>query len=375
MLVVPETEVNADLRAVLIAWNERALRDLLHTFPSGKVGLFFLGEEWMQTTLEELYEGRLLPVREGISQPAFWGGKRGSGSGRDLEADPFYREPEKRGQQEESTLTRANGEVNGSKDPLLAHYAQLGQAGGRRERAQFLAEGMLLVQRAIEDGLPIANLLYTPTLSRTPEGERLLQAAQQARIGCFRATEGLLGKVTTSRPVPPVMAAIYTEWRSAERFHTTPETVLLVAENINNPDNLGMILRTADAAGAEGIVVTGEGSDPFHKNCVRAARGAVGRVPILSCPALPGYLRRLQTQGFTVVGAALGGEGKLYRSVLKPPIVIVVGNEQSGISLPVLEACTQLVEIPMAPKQDSLNVGVAAGLMLYEVFRQKITEP
>ncbi|MCW3055891.1 MAG: rRNA methylase, partial [Chthonomonadales bacterium] len=126
-----------------------------------------------------------------------------------------------------------------------------------------------------------------------------------------------------------------------------------------------------EAAGVEGVIVVGNGSDPFHKNCVRAARGAVGRIPILSCRSLEQFLWHLQTTGCAVVGAALGADKTLFQCAMQPPIAVVVGNEQHGISRPVLEVCSAQVQIPMSPGQDSLNVGVATGLMLYEVFRQK----
>jgi TrmH family RNA methyltransferase len=150
----------------------------------------------------------------------------------------------------------------------------------------------------------------------------------------------------------------------------TSAATILIAENINNPDNLGMTLRTADAAGAQQVVVAG--ADPFHKNCVRAARGAVGRMQILDCKDLVRYIAFLKHQGVCVIGAALDGESGLYDAPLTTPVAVIVGNENSGITSEVLRACSLRVRIPMAAGQDSLNVGVAAGVMLYEIWRQAL---
>jgi TrmH family RNA methyltransferase len=252
---------------------------------------------------------------------------------------------------------------------LLSHLNDLATSAGRLARSQFLAESLLLVQRAIENRLSIDWIVYTSDLLRNPEGGRLLELAATAGIRCVSCSAGLLGKVTTSRPVPEVAAPVTFRFPDAIDAFSPAAATILIAENINNPDNLGMTLRTADAAGAQQVVVSG--TDPFHKNCVRAARGAVGRLPIVGCSDLVGYVDFLKQQNVCVAGAALNAEYNLYDAPLSHPIAVIVGNENSGITGPVLDACSIRVRIPMAAGQDSLNVGVAAGVMLYEVWRQK----
>jgi TrmH family RNA methyltransferase len=146
---------------------------------------------------------------------------------------------------------------------------------------------------------------------------------------------------------------------------------VLAAEDLQNPDNLGMVLRTADAAGVEAVVVAGRTTDPLHRGCVRAARGAVGRIPIFRCPGLPEWAERLRERGFQVVGATAHGDVELFDTDLTPPIAVIVGNEETGLRRETLAACSTRLAIPMAPGQDSLNVGVAAGVVLFELVRQR----
>lgn len=265
--------------------------------------------------------------------------------------------------------------IAGSRDPLLARFAELAQTTGRRKHGQVVLEGVTLVERAVADRLSLDSILYAPSLLKEQGGNELLAQALEAGVACYQATEGLIAKVTTTRPTPNVIAALFARLEEAERFPVGPDTVLLVAEDINNPDNLGMVLRTAEAAGADAVLCAGDKTDPFHKNCVRAARGAVGRISLLGCQELAPFLRDSQKQGAAVMGAALTGEAELFRCELRPPIIVIVGNEQSGIRPETLDACTLRVRIPMAPGQDSLNVGVAAGIMLYEVWRQRTLSP
>ncbi|MCS6777161.1 MAG: RNA methyltransferase [Chloroherpetonaceae bacterium] len=276
---------------------------------------------------------------------------------------------------EHHTPTEVTGviAITGSRHPVLAQYAELAHHAGRQRRGQAVVEGPLLVRRALADRLPVDNLLFAPSLLRDPDGPVLLEMAQQRAVSCYQAGEGLIARVTTTRPTPNVLAVLTVRARPAEQHPIRPDTVLLVAEAINNPDNLGMLLRTADAAGASAVLCAGEQTDPFHKHCVRAARGAVGRVSLLTADDLPACLRHLRARGVTVVGAALHGEAELFRCALPRPVAIVVGNEQSGLHPETLEACSLRLRIPMMPGQDSLNVGVAAGILLYEVYRQAHT--
>jgi TrmH family RNA methyltransferase len=178
-----------------------------------------------------------------------------------------------------------------------------------------------------------------------------------------------MGLITPTRPLPAIVTAIWGRVRDVAAYRPGKQAVILVAEQINNPENLGMTLRTADAAGAEAVVVAG-GADPLHRECVRAARGAVGRIPIYSCADLPAWIEQLRTQGILVVGATGNVERELYEVDLPIPLAIVVGNETDGLTDATLAACSSLVRIPMAPGQDSLNVGVAAGVLLYDVVRR-----
>jgi TrmH family RNA methyltransferase len=257
-------------------------------------------------------------------------------------------------------------------DARVQRFRELGQPAGRDEHGLFVAEGLTLTRRAIDGGLPVDCVVYTADLSRTPEGTSLVELATRRAITCFQASSGLMGTLTPTRPLPAVMAAVRLRLHDATELETSPEAVLLVAENLQNPDNLGMVLRTADAAGVEAVVVAG---DPLHRSCVRAARGAVGRIPIFTCADLPAWLADLRGRGFQVVGATAHADVSLFDSRLRPPIAMVVGNEEHGLTQRVLDVCTNTVRIPMAPGQDSLNVGVAAGVLLYEVQRVRIGNP
>lgn len=264
-----------------------------------------------------------------------------------------------------STKRRANND-----NSTLDLFRTLSQEAGRKKLSQFVAEGITLVQRSLKDRLPIDTIVYTSALLSSSDGVILFEMLKQVGVPIYQVSSGLMGTLTATRPLPNIMAAVHISVNEEISEHTKTSSFLLAIDNVQNPDNLGMLLRTADAVGIDAVICGGV-SDPTHKNCVRAARGAVGRIKILCTPDLVEWLGLLQQDGFTVVGATAHSQNSIFTTSFLLPIIVVVGNEQVGISENVRDVCNTLVRIPMSLGQDSLNVAVAAGILLYEVLRQK----
>jgi len=341
-----------DWRAVVTARDERALRDLLLAFPGRDKGVLFLAERWMLATVRDLFTGKDLPDRSGLS--AFAGARRGARrlDGPDRDAGT------------------AAAQLAGKDTAAVQRLRALREPTVRRSETSFVAEGPTLVRRALHDRLPVEAVLCLNAFAAAPEGREIAAACARDTVSCYRCSDGLMGTITTSRPLPSVIAAVHFRLGDVGMLRLPRSNVLLIAENLQNPDNLGMVLRTADGAGAGAVVVTDDGVDPLHKNCVRAARGAVGRIPIYTCADLPGWLDDLSGQGLATLGATAHADADLYAQPLDLPLAFVVGNEETGLRPQTLAACTARVRIPMAPGQSSLNVGVAAGVLLFEFVRR-----
>ena len=342
-----------DWQALVATRDERALRDLLLAFPGRGNGVLFLCERWMLPTVRDLFTGRELPDRAGLS--VFAGTRRGA-----------------RHQDHDARVTAP---LLAAKDtPAVQRLRALREPAVRRAEASFVAESPTIVRRALHDRLPVEAVLCLNAFAATPEGREIADACARDSVACYRCSDGLMGTVTGSRPLPPVIAAVHFRLDDVGMLRPPRSSVLLIAENLQNPDNLGMVLRTADGAGAGAVVVTEDGVDPLHKNCVRAARGAVGRIPLYTCADLPGWLADLSRQGFATLGATAHADADLYAQPLDLPLAVVVGNEETGLSPQTLAVCTIRVRIPMAPGQSSLNVGVAAGVLLFEFVRRTVRQ-
>lgn len=349
MLLEPEDTLDGDYQVHLTATTERSLKELLIAFPRRRVGLFRITEQWIENRMHDVLEGDRVQTDAG----AFYRGiKRGSGA-----------------KAEQRTVSKR-------KDAIVSHLRKLTSLKGKFEHSQFIIEGHLIVERAVADGLPIETLLYTTGFVATPEGKALLKHAATENLSTYQVSDGVMGSVTTTRPVPPIAASVYLSYPnflSADgslNFRFSPRCLLLITENIANPDNLGMTLRTADAAGVSAVLLSDDGTNPFHKNCIRASRGAVGRLPLFRTPSISEAVQTLRASGWCVLGATASAESQLYTTDFSLPTAVVVGNENTGLSAEARQCCTELIGIPMASGQSSLNVGVAAGVLLYELTRR-----
>ncbi len=349
MLLEPMDTSDSDYRVHLTTTTERSLRELLIAFPRRYTGLFHLNEKWIENRIHDVLEGDVIQTDAG----SFYQGiKRGSSTSA-----------------EQRTVSKR-------KDTIVSHIRKLASLKGKLEHSQFIIEGHLIVERAVVDGLPIETLLYTSGFAGTPEGKVLLTHAVSENLSLYQVNEGVMGSITTTRPVPSIIASVYLSYPNflseseSLNFHFSPRCILLIAENIGNPNNLGMTLRTADAAGVSAVLLSSGGASPFHKNCIRASRGAVGRLPLFYTPDSGSAIDALCSSGWQVLGATASAKNQLPEIDFTSPTAIVVGNENTGLSTDARERCTELVRIPMASGQSSLNVGVAAGILLYELTRQ-----
>lgn len=157
--------------------------------------------------------------------------------------------------------------------------------------------------------------------------------------------------------------------RAAERGENP---LLVVCDEISDPHNLGAILRTAECAGAHGVVIPKRRSAGLTAVVAKTSAGAVAHIPVARVANLPFLLKDLKKRGIWVFGAAAGGNTLLYDADFKGPAAIVIGSEGSGMTRLVEETCDVLVRIPMGGKLNSLNASAAAAILLYEAVRQRL---
>jgi RNA methyltransferase, TrmH family len=260
-------------------------------------------------------------------------------------------------------------EVTSLANPIIKDIKALSQKKHREDTGLFIAEGLKLVIDALDTGWHIDTLIYAKSAKDKPLVEKV--AARTVASGglVLEVTEKVLSSVTRRDNPQSVVGIFQARWTPLAGIRPKAGETWLALDRVRDPGNLGTIIRTADAAGASGVILVGETTDPFALETVRATMGSVFAVPIARASAQD-FLKWQRGAGVNVVATHLKGSVD-YRTpdYSAKPVVLLMGNEQAGLPDDLAEAADIRVRIPQQGRADSLNLAVATGVMLFEARR------
>ncbi|MFQ3595485.1 MAG: RNA methyltransferase [Sphingomonadaceae bacterium] len=257
--------------------------------------------------------------------------------------------------------------VRSAANPRLKRLRSLREKKYRRAHGLFLAEGLRIVTEAVDAGWEPQALVFATGREDHPLVRRLVHATLDTGGEVLAVPPALLTGLT-GKDNPQVVVGAFAP-RILPLSGLRPAPILLAAERLRDPGNLGTLLRSCDGAGAAALILLGDCTDPFSVEAVRASMGAIFTVPIVEAGVadLVGWKR---AHGATLTGAALDPAAIDYRRAdYGGPAILVLGNEAEGLPAEMKAACDQLVAIPMHGRADSLNVAMAGTLLLYEARR------
>jgi TrmH family RNA methyltransferase len=254
---------------------------------------------------------------------------------------------------------------------LISTIRDLHRRKARERRGLALAEGVRLLEEALAAGITIKGAAVSPALQATPRG-RELEAALAARGVPLESLEddALSGLADTEQPQGIVAVVEPPTW-TLERLRPVPGSVILVLDAVQDPGNVGALARAAHALGAAGMIALEGTADLNNSKALRGSMGALFRLPAVAADD-PTFLAWLRSTGSRLVVAdARGADVRNFRRDPKAALALVVGNEGAGVRAPLLEQAAARIAIPLRPGAESLNVAVAAGILLYEVTRDR----
>ncbi len=264
-------------------------------------------------------------------------------------------------------------EVTSLSNPIVKDIKALANKKERDETKSFMAEGLKLVIDALELGFEIRTLVYAKNVKDKPQ---VVQCATKtvARGGLvLEVSEKVLSSITR-RDNPQMVVGIFTQrWTNIRDLKPAANETYVALDRVRDPGNLGTIIRTADAAGANGVILVGETTDPYSMETVRATMGSVFALPLVKASPAD-FLAWKKGAGVSVVATHLAGAVD-YRTIdyKKKPVVLLMGNEQSGLPEALAREADALARIPQAGRADSLNLAIATGIMLFEARRHLLT--
>jgi len=241
----------------------------------------------------------------------------------------------------------------------------------RDECGQFIIEGLRFVNE-IPDNYIIKEYVFSESFSN----EKALYEFEK-KGKCFVFDEKTFKEISDTNSPQGIMAVL-------EKKTFTPEDIIknsgknpvyIIAEELNDPGNLGTIIRTADACKTDGIFLSKGSVDLYNSKVLRSTMGSLFHIPTAVDGTIDEYAALLRKNGVTIYAAHLKGEKMLYDIDLTGPSAFLIGNEARGLSDEASELADMLIKIPMPGKAESLNASVAASVLMYEAVRQRIKKP
>lgn len=261
--------------------------------------------------------------------------------------------------------------VSGIKHPAFRDALALTRQGGREATGRYLIEDTDQVLQALRATATVHAVFAAPDTAA-----ELAPVCEAKQVPLFVLGGGLITKLLGTAYATATTAVAVVSKQTVDLdtiLSTTPDALLLVAERIQDPRNVGVLIRTAEAAGCAALVLSADSAEAFSRQTVRSTTGSIVRLPLCIAPNLPAALTaQKEKRGLRIVATSAKAPAVAYDTDLTTrPLAIVVGNETEGMSETLRAVASEFVRLPMAANgASSLNVTVAAGVLIYEALRQ-----
>ena len=243
--------------------------------------------------------------------------------------------------------------ITSLKNPKVAAWKALKDRKGRRESGCFLVEGRKMVEEALASAFDVAAVLVQEGVS-FPDG---------LTMPAYELPEHVLAAVCDTKTPQGIAAVVRMKEQSALGKH------IVVLDGVQDPGNVGTIIRTADAAGLDGVLLSNQCADVFSPKVLRATMGSIFRMNLRTTDDLPGELTKLREKGYSILSSQLDGTPFYEREKVAEQFALIIGNEGNGVSEQVQQTATHRVRLPMRGGAESLNAAIAAAIMMYELMR------
>ncbi len=246
----------------------------------------------------------------------------------------------------------------------------------RREKGLFVVEGRRELEHCLEAGYQIDTLFVCPDIleltDETPLLKNVISTEQSERrnLTVFEVSPAVYGKIAYREGTEGIVAEVVTPELTLAKLNLPENPLVMVLEAVEKPGNLGAVLRSADAAKADAVIICDPLTDLFNPNLIRASIGAVFTVPVVTATSEEA-IKYLKDKGIRILTAQLQDSVLYYESDMRHGVALVMGTEATGLSQAWREAADAHIRIPMLGRLDSLNVSVSAAILLFEAVRQR----
>ncbi|GIM47173.1 RNA methyltransferase [Collibacillus ludicampi] len=262
--------------------------------------------------------------------------------------------------------------ITSTKNPRVKEWASLKHKKYREQKGLFFIEGTRLVEDALRSNAPVETLLLSEGKRETGKIEEIIHTANALGIELIEVNDAVISHVTDTQSPQGVVAIVrHYEHKLEESIQGQRDALYLALEQIQDPGNLGTMIRTADAVGATGVLIGSGSVDLYNPKVVRATMGSLFHLPVFEVE-LMNVLPALKERGIQLIGTSVQADQTVYDIDLTGNVVFVIGSEAHGLSEEVRKLLDTEVNIPMPGSAESLNAAIASAVILYEAVRQRM---
>lgn len=259
-----------------------------------------------------------------------------------------------------------HSEISSTQNPRVKQWVQLLDRKGRQKQGQYLIEGTHLIEEALKHQAPVRTIVYDLDKGLPRE----LRALSEGQVEWVGVTSAIMEKCSDTQTPQGTFAVVDKRGTDAADLFEHENALIVALDGVQDPGNLGTIIRSADAVGAHAVVLGRGTVDLYNPKTIRSTMGSLFHLPIIEGD-LQELLLEASNRGVQIIGSSLQAEASYYELDLTRSSWIVLGNEGQGLSSEVEQLVTQRAIIPMHGQAESLNVAMAGTVMLFEAARQR----
>ena len=239
----------------------------------------------------------------------------------------------------------------------------------RDASGEFFIEGLRTVGEAIQTGAPIQSLVISPDLLVSAFGQSLLTHPAVDKVERIEVSKEVYEKIAHREGPQGIGAVVQQSWHPLKQLEINQTSLWVALDRIADPGNLGTIMRTAEAVGCQGLILLGPSTDPHDPTAVKASMGAVFSLSLVKSDWTAFHTWLVENR-INLIGTSDQSMTEYQAISYQRPLTLLMGSERQGLLDEMINACDSLVRIPMVGRADSLNLAVATGIVLYEIFNQ-----
>ncbi|MFH1015002.1 MAG: RNA methyltransferase [Nitrospirota bacterium] len=262
-------------------------------------------------------------------------------------------------------------QITSASNPKIKEAVDIKNKRSKYKHAAFIIEGPHPVETALASGNKINMVFFTDSFRAKKDGQKILREIAKKTDEIFEVTEQIMNKLADTETPQGIIATVSYDIKGLEEIRFKSVPLIVAVDRVQEPGNLGTIIRTSDAAGADAVVILKGACDAFMQKTTRATAGSIFNIPIIYT-GTDKFIEWLKSNGIMLIATALDSNKSIFDSDLKKPIAFVFGNEAYGVSNEIKRKADLILKIPIHGKAESINVSASAAVCLYEAVRQRL---